>query len=333
MSRATRSISHIWVRFALITILAGCSGAEESSDRASQPNGSSISQQMVPEIDADQLMTDLAYFADDALEGRAAGSVGNQAAQEYIRVAFEAAELSFFWDGFEQNFSLGESDTGEERTGTNLIAFVRGTDHPDQFIVVTAHFDHLGVRDSAIYNGTDDNASGTAALLAFARHFSENPPAHSMVFAAVDAEELGLRGARAFLEDAPIPTENLILNVNMDMISRSDSTLFAVGTHHYPWIKPIIEKVVPTTPVVLAFGHDIPGTGSDDWTSASDHGPFHAAGIPFVYFGVEDHPDYHQPTDDFDKVDPDFYLASVQTILAAIDALDRTADSDRRQEL
>ena len=80
---------------------------------------------------------------------------------------------------------------------------------------------------------------------------------------------------------------------------------------------------VTDAPAELRLGHDQPGVpGQDDWTSASDHGPFHAAGLPFVYFGVEDHPDYHQPTDDVEQVNPSDFHASVQTILSALRALD-----------
>jgi Zn-dependent M28 family amino/carboxypeptidase len=67
----------------------------------------------------------------------------------------------------------------------------------------------------------------------------------------------------------------------------------------------------------------VPGTGSDDWTRASDHGPFHEAGIPFLYFGVEDHEDYHRATDEFDRIDPDFFVSAVETVAAVLRAVDR----------
>jgi Zn-dependent M28 family amino/carboxypeptidase len=211
------------------------------------------------------------------------------------------------------------------------VGLVPGTDPELGAIVLTAHYDHVGVRNGEVYNGADDNASGTVALLAMARFVAQNPLRHTAVFAALDAEEMGLRGARAFIE-AGWP-EDIVLNVNMDMVARSDSLLFAAGTYHYPQLRPILEGVAPRGPVVLRFGHDEPGVeGMADWTNSSDHGPFHAVGIPFVYFGVEDHPDYHKATDDYEMVDPGFFLDSVRTILASTLALDEQLEVEEGPE-
>ena len=142
-----------------------------------------------------------------------------------------------------------------------------------------------------------------------------------MVFAAVDGEEMGLRGSRAFVE-AGWPRV-ISLNVNLDMVARSDSLLFAAGTSHYPQLRPVLEGIESRPPVRLVFGHDQAGIeGMQDWTRSSDHQPFHAKGIPFVYFGVEDHPDYHRSSDEYDKIDPHFFLNAVRTILASVLAFD-----------
>jgi Zn-dependent M28 family amino/carboxypeptidase len=215
----------------------------------------------------------------------------------------------------------------------NVVGFVEGTLPELGAIVLTAHFDHLGIRPprpgsraetpgDSIYNGADDNASGTAALLATARYLVESTPRHTVVFAALDGEEMGLQGARAFLvEGWP---EEIALNVNLDMVARSDSLLFAAGTFHHPHLRPILERVEARPPVVLRFGHDEPGVeGVDDWTGSSDHRVFHAQGVPWVYFGVEDHEDYHRPSDEFERVDPRFFLNAVRTILVAVLALDQ----------
>ncbi|HEY8479206.1 MAG TPA: M20/M25/M40 family metallo-hydrolase, partial [Spirillospora sp.] len=197
-------------------------------------------------------------------------------------------------------------------------------------IVLTAHFDHVGIgrpdeAGDSIYNGADDNASGTAALLALARYFREHTPAHSIVFAALDAEEMGLQGARAFVRTPPIPLDAVVINVNMDMVGRNDAgELYVAGTYHYPFLKPVVERIAERAPVRLLMGHDSPDLPQgQDWTSASDHGAFHAAGIPFLYFGVEDHEDYHRPTDEFDGIQPEFYSAAVRTVLATVLELDR----------
>ncbi|AWW33169.1 peptidase M20 [Echinicola strongylocentroti] len=265
------------------------------------------------QVDRSQLMEDFQFLASDALQGRAPLSEGSMKARELIRSRFKALGMTSQYDEFTQYFSFGKEKKIEN--AANIVGFIPGTE-TEKIIVVTAHYDHLGVREGKIYNGADDNASGTAALLTLAAYFSENPPQHSMIFAALDAEEMGLQGAKALVRDFPFPTEQIILNVNMDMISRSDKNeIYVSGTYHYPTLKPTLEEVAKGTDVSLKFGHDIPGSGHDDWTKASDHAPFHAKGIPFLYFGVEDHPDYHQDTDTFDKVNQDFYYDVVQLIL------------------
>jgi len=147
---------------------------------------------------------------------------------------------------------------------------------------------------------------------------------HGMVFAAVDAEEMGLKGAKALVEKFPLPLDQILLNVNMDMLSRSDAKeVYASGSYYHPVFKRILETIPIQMHAQLRFGHDIPGTGSEDWTRSSDHGAFFEKKIPHLYFGVEDHADYHTPSDEFQQIQPTFYLAAVHLILDAILALDR----------
>jgi Zn-dependent M28 family amino/carboxypeptidase len=191
-------------------------------------------------------------------------------------------------------------------------------------MIVTAHYDHLGVRDGATYHGADDNASGVSVLLALARQCRESPWTHDAVLVAFDAEEQGLQGAKAFVAAPPISKERIGININMDMVARGDKgELHVAGTHHRPALKPILQPVAARAPIKLLFGHDS-GGGHEDWTAQSDHGAFHAAGIPFIYFGVEDHPDYHKPTDTADKIDATFFYRAATTILDAVTALDRS---------
>jgi Zn-dependent M28 family amino/carboxypeptidase len=219
-------------------------------------------------------------------------------------------------------------DAGAQVAGGNVVGLVRGTTNPDRYVVVTAHYDHVGVGrpvdGDSIYNGADDNASGTAALLALAEHFARNPAGHSLLFVAFDAEEQGLRGARAFVAEPPVPKDAIALNVNMDMVSHSErGELYAAGAAKYPRLRAPLQRAAAGAPVRLLLGHDMPEpTPRDDWTGQSDQGAFHAAGIPFVYFGVEDHPDYHRPSDEVGTITPGFYVNAVRTIAAAIRELD-----------
>src|SRR5690606_8288364 len=99
--------------------------------------------------------------------------------------------------------------------------------------------------------------------------------------------------------------------------------LWAGGASHTPALRPILERVAARAPVTLRLGHDRPGAPEgDDWTQLSDHAAFHGRGIPFVYFGVEDHPDYHRPTDDVERIVPEEFVAAVQTILIGLRELD-----------
>jgi Zn-dependent M28 family amino/carboxypeptidase len=201
--------------------------------------------------------------------------------------------------------------------------------------VISAHYDHLGIRNGEVFNGADDNASGSAALLALARYFRVNRPRHSILFAAFDGEESGLQGARSFVSSPPVGADSIIMNVNMDMIGRNErDELYVTGTLPYPYLRPYVEQVQPRSKVRLLIGHDTVPTGgsrSDNWTSASDHGAFHAARIPFLYFGVEDHPDYHRATDEFERLMPGFYVRAVETILVVVLLLDANGDSIRSQ--
>ena len=252
------------------------------------------------------------------MEGRRTATEGIQRARTFLLKEFEALGLTPTDDGYELPFTFRSTAGGEAVSGVNLVGFVEGSEFPERFLVVSAHYDHLGVRGNEIYNGADDNASGTAALLALARHFGEQPPRHSILLAAFDAEEMGLRGARAFVASPPVPLSAVVMNVNLDMVSRSEvRELYAAGTHHYPFLAPLVDEVIAVAPVTLLRGHDTPDLPpGDDWTMASDHAAFHELGIPFIYFGVEDHAGYHAPSDTFENITPEFYGDAVTTILA-----------------
>ncbi|UCS94687.1 M28 family peptidase [Echinicola marina] len=272
------------------------------------------------QLDRKQLIADLKYLSSDELAGRAPLSPGSKKAQSYITERFSSLELSSQFSDYTQYFSFGEEEKVEN--AANIVAFIPG-EESEKIIVITAHYDHLGVKEGKIYNGTDDNASGTAALLALATYFSHKAPKHSMVFAALDAEERGLQGAKALVKDFPFSLDQVLLNINMDMISRNDhNEIYAAGTRHYPELKVVLENASEGERVSLKFGHDLPNTGHDDWTNASDHAAFHAKGIPFVYFGVEDHADYHKDTDTFEKVNQDFYFNTVKLIIRCAEELD-----------
>ncbi|WP_411766298.1 M28 family peptidase [Winogradskyella sp. A3E31] len=266
------------------------------------------------------LINNIKTLSSDAFEGRRTGTVGGIKAKEYVIEQFKALDVMPIDDDYIQTFSFKTKIKAYE--GTNVLGLIKGQKATDKYIVISAHYDHEGVKDGIIYNGADDDASGTSALFAFAEYLKENPPNHNVILAAFDAEELGLKGAYHFVESNLIPKDKMVLNLNMDMISRSeDNQLFAVGPSLYPKIKPTIVNFQDFGRVDLLIGHE----GLDkaqNWTNSSDHAAFHKANIPFIYFGVADHEDYHKPTDDFENIDPEFYKDAVQTVINVFKELD-----------
>jgi Zn-dependent M28 family amino/carboxypeptidase len=274
--------------------------------------------QSIPSADTAALMRMVRVLAADSMEGRAAGTPGGARARVWLLERLRAIGVARLGDSLTYAFPLARG--GE---GVNLIGVVRGTATPERYLVLSAHYDHVGVQAGQIYNGADDNASGVAAVLALAERLRARPLGQSVIIALFDAEEGGLRGARAFVANPPVPKASLVLNINLDMVGHSDTgELYVAGTSYTPRLRPPLDSIAARAPIRLLFGHD-QGGGHNDWTTQSDHGAFHAAGIPFLYFGVEDHQDYHKPTDDPETLTPAFFGGAVATIEAAIRILDR----------
>lgn len=269
----------------------------------------------------------------DEMQGRKVGTEENARARAMIIAQFEALNVAPAGGTFEHPFKYGTfadpdtgADTQPEKSGVNIIGQIDGTSDSDIAMIITAHYDHVGVIDGEIYNGADDNASGVVGLLAAAEYFSKNPPLHDVIFLAFDAEEDRLGGAIAFVADPYAPLDNVALNINFDMLSRGDNgILWASGTYHWPEMKPTMTELASAAPVEIKMGFD-EGDGREDWTLLSDHAAFFRAGIPHIYFGVEDHPDYHKPTDDFERVDQDWFLKSVESVVMVAAAMDAELD-------
>ena len=288
-------------------------------------------------IDAAGVLADVRALSAPAMQGRAIGTPGGALARAYIEQRFRDIGLEpAFRPGYTQAFSFvpgrgirfWNARFWQERSpvsGVNLAGIVRGTVDPEHFLVVSAHYDHLGVRQGKLYPGADDNASGVAAMLAAARWFKAHPPRHSIVFVAFDGEEKGLRGARAFVERPPVPLHAMLVDINFDMISRSrEGEIYLSGLYANPQLKPLLDRVRARAAPTILYGHDHPRPfwDMDDWTDQSDQGAFAARGVPFVYLGVDDHPDYHRPTDTFERIDQKFYLGVADAIIDIIGALD-----------
>lgn len=267
------------------------------------------------DFDKEILLNHVKELASDAYQGRETGTTGGTKAKNYIISTFEKLNVQPLGNMYNQPFPMPADSEIEQ--GENVIAYIEGTEKPNEYIVISAHYDHEGIKNGKIYNGADDDASGISALFAFAAYFKKYPPKHSVIFAAFDAEEKGLIGSFFYVENPMVEQNQIKLNINMDMISRSDKKeLYAVGPQHYPTYKPLIENTKTSGNLSLKIGHK-------EWTHMSDHAGFHKAKIPFIYFGVEDHEDYHKPTDDFENIHPVFYANAVQTILNFFKSIDK----------
>ena len=265
-------------------------------------------------LDSAAIINDFIFLASDTCEGRGPGSAGHERAVERIMARMRGAGLDSF------NNSLVQTFSGKLRNhtsaGKNLIGWIKGTQFPRKYIVVSAHYDHLGKVGDTIYYGASDNASGTACLLAMAKYFKQNPLPYSLIFAAFDREEAWMEGSYYFVDHLPPPLHlsDIRINLNLDMITRNDSNeIFVCGIYHNPSLIYAVNEIQQLTNAKVLMGYDT-GSGRDNWTQLSDHFAFYRKNIPFLYLGVEDHIDYHQPTDTYDKTNFSMYIENCNMI-------------------
>ena len=280
--------------------------------------------------DTAAILRDIRYLASDALEGRATGSPGNDSAAAYIarrfaglgltpafsssdeRVCGKAGSRRTTCDGrYLQAFvarSVAAAHAGlpGELPTQNVAAVVRGSDPAlrDEYVILGAHFDHLGRSTfnaldpeavNAIHNGADDNASGTAAVIELARLLRRNPPKRSLMFVTFSGEELGLLGSQHFVDHLPLPIGTVRAMLNFDMVGRMQGDRMIVyGVATAQELNDIVTRANAVAPLQLTAGGD--GFG------ASDHSSFYAKNLPVLHFFTNVHDDYHKATDDADKI-------------------------------
>ncbi len=257
-------------------------------------------------ISVDQVRPHVIYLASPELGGRT-GDGGFQAG-EYVAQRLREAGLAPLFDGdFFQAIPGSPLPNGETPIiGRNVGAVLEGSDPllKKEYILIGAHYDHLGFRHEVLHPGADDNASGVAMLLEAARYFSHLniKPKRSLAFVAFDLEEELLYGSRWYVAHPPIPLEKTRLMIAADMISRSLGGLplpavFVLGSEHAPQLRDHMARVgIPTGLEVARLGIDFVGT-------RSDYGPFRDRGVPFLFFSTGEHPDYHTPRDTPERVD------------------------------
>jgi Zn-dependent M28 family amino/carboxypeptidase len=268
-------------------------------------------------------MSTLQQLCTEMANGRKPGTEGHQWAKEFIIGEFQSIDLNPLEGGYLQ------TDTTRSDAGLNNIhGMISGS--TERYILITAHYDHLGQMENKTYYGCDDNASGVAAMLEIARFFADKTMKHSLIFIAFDMEETGLLGAEYWVNNAPVALENIDLILNMDMISKNDKNeIYASGTAHHPELRmPVKVAAQAFKDISVKFGHDRVNSRDEDWTFSSDHGPFHTKGVPHLYFGVEDHPHYHQPSDTFERTSFSFYWQVTNFLIATVEQLDKNIDNE-----
>ena len=316
MNRSVTAPSRpILLALVAILLVPGCRTAESGSAP-------------VPVADANRLYRDIAYLADNRLEGRAAGTAGNDSAAAYIahrhaslglralaidtarsecRVAPPPSSCRTFLQRFlARGTEVAHAGYPEGVRTQNVVAMVPGSDPAlrGEYVVIGAHFDHLGRSTAgaldpeakdAIRNGADDNASGTAAVMELARMFAAHPARRSIIVASFSGEELGLLGSQWFVEHAPVALDSIAAMVNFDMVGRlRNDKLIVYGVSTATELSSIIASAnVAPTLAISAVG---------DGFGPSDHSSFYAKGIPVLHFFTDLHDDYHRATDNIEKI-------------------------------
>jgi hypothetical protein len=278
-------------------------------------------------FDAQVLLNDLKILSADDMQGRRVDTPGGEKARQFIVERFKASGIVPVGDSYLEPFTYAPGVHG-----VNVVGLIPGNRVPQRYVIVSAHYDHLGVRNGAVFNGADDNASGAASLFTIGAYFKTHRPENSLLLVAFDAEEPGLKGSQAFVAGPPVDKSAIVADINIDMIGReANDRLFVVGVRRNPFLKPVIDAVAAKAPLKLITGHDDPSQKDiEDWSNDSDHASFQRAGIPAIYLGVEDYAHHHRPTDKYETISFDFYVRAVETSILVIDAFDKNLDTIAR---
>jgi hypothetical protein len=287
-------------------------------------------------ISQEELKTHLYIIASDEMQGRNTGEEGQKKAGKYIisqyqknGTTYPSGATSFYQpipaSYFQKAFSpkLGDSE--------NIWAFIEGSEKPEEIVVISAHYDHVGMKNGEVYNGADDDGSGTVTLLEVAQAFQKakdegNGPKRSILFLHVTGEEHGLHGSRYYSENPLFPLKKTIANVNIDMVGRRDD--FHKNSNNYVYVigsdylssdlYNLVEKANKDfTNLQLDYKYN-DKNDPNRFYYRSDHYNFAKHNIPSVFLFNGTHEDYHRPTDDPEKIEYDALTKRAQFAFAII---------------
>jgi len=267
-------------------------------------------------IQENELMELLYVYASDYFSGRETGTQGQKIAVDflktyYIRQGIAAAE------GTEDYFQKMSLDIKGKTIDTeNVVAIIPGTEKPEEYIIISSHLDHVGTRDGKIYNGADDDGSGTVALLEIAEAFNRAlqegyGPKRSVVFIHLTGEEKGLLGSKYYSDNPLYPIANTVANLNIDMVGRLDpkrenpnpNYIYLIGSDRLSQELHEVSEAINTKYTQLELDYTF--NAEDDpnrFYFRSDHYNFAKKNIPIIFYFNGTHEDYHKHTDTPDKI-------------------------------
>jgi len=274
-------------------------------------------------ITADELKTHLYIVASDEMEGRETGSAGQKKAGVYLIDQYKKNEVPFPTGASDYYQKIPAAFLNAKRNenlsnSENIWAYIEGSEKPNEVLVISAHYDHVGTKNGEIYNGADDDGSGTVALLEIAQAFQiakkeGHGPKRSVLFLHVTGEEHGLHGSRYYSENPLFPLANTITDINIDMIGRRDEA--HISSNNYVYViganrlSTDLDNIVTTanatyTKLDLDYKYNDP-KDPNHFYERSDHYNFAKNGVPSVFLFNGVHADYHKPTDSPDKIEYD----------------------------
>ncbi|MDT8368255.1 MAG: M28 family peptidase [Longimicrobiales bacterium] len=299
---------------ALLPLLLACGDVDRASGGVSDAERDAAIAAALAEIDATDLFEKVSVLAADSMRGRFTPSPELEATARWIASRMQAAGLEPGAADGTYIHRYTHERFGEGQTAPNVVAILPGSDPglAGEYVVYSAHMDHVGVREpegestDSIWNGADDNASGTSTLIEVAEAMAsmdpEARPRRSMLFLWVSGEERGLLGSAAFASDPSVPLESIVADFNVDMVGRNwTDTIVAIGKEH--------SDLGATMNRVNAANPEIGMTAIDDlWPDEnfyrrSDHFNFARRGVPVLFFFNGTHEDYHEASDEVEKID------------------------------
>lgn len=311
-----------------------------SSARGAEPDLPPEQAQLLSAISADSLRGHLSFLASDALEGRGTPSRGLDVAAEYIASQFRAAGLEPLGDdGYFQTADWRQIAPQRERAQyatapaplivRNVVGLLRGSDPQlsKTYVLVTAHYDHIGIRegkgDDPIFNGANDDGSGTVSVIELARAFAAQKvrPKRSIVFMTVFGEEHGLVGSRYYGAHPLVPVADTVADINLEQIGRTDDSegpqvrAAAVTGADYSEVGDVLRKAGELTGTKITK-HPV---NSDRYFAFSDNQALADLGVPAHTISVAyEFPDYHGAADTWDKIDYANMAAIDRTVALAL---------------